>query len=249
MIIFRHDSTYGGGNSEVYKGVCAESIEVQENGVTHLVDLLKGAGTGFEFAHRANRARIAPLSSQKRVLDLFCGTGGFGLHAAGAGASEVTFVDTRQEYLDLARKSADVNGYGTSTALTFLQRDATTFLDERIANAEATNDGQELFDVIVCDPPNLCRNPKPDMVMNACRQYEKLLLRCVKLLSRNGILFTTVNSPFLGRDDLNDSLRRAIHHSKKNAHIIFEGGADADFPGLFAFPESQCMKTVAVCVD
>ena len=44
------------------------------------------------------------------MLDAFCYSGGFGLHAAKAGAAEVLGVDASEPALELARKNAAANG-------------------------------------------------------------------------------------------------------------------------------------------
>lgn len=99
-IIFRHDSAAdrsskaGAGKCEVYKGVVSEPVEMLENNVSHYVDLKHGQGTGWYFDHRQNRQKLSALAPSRRVLDLYSGTGGFGLQCFGAGAKSVTMVDT-----------------------------------------------------------------------------------------------------------------------------------------------------------
>ena len=116
VIIFRHDSSSdrssrANGQVELYKGVYDEPIELLESSVTHVVDLKKGSGTGFDYHHRANRSKISAIAGNRKVLDLYSGGGAFGLHCCSAGAKSVTFVDTKQENLDLAQRAIDLNGF------------------------------------------------------------------------------------------------------------------------------------------
>ena len=48
--------------------------------------------------------------SGRRVLDVFCYTGGFGLHAARAGARSVLGIDVSEPALELARSNTLLNG-------------------------------------------------------------------------------------------------------------------------------------------
>ena len=62
---------------------------VSESGIPYKVNLESGQKTGFYVDQRDSRALIARLSTSKRVLDLYCYTGGFALAAAAGGAQHV----------------------------------------------------------------------------------------------------------------------------------------------------------------
>jgi len=49
---------------------------------------------------------VGRLAAGRRVLDAFCYSGGFALHAAHAGATEVIGVDQSEPALALARRNA-----------------------------------------------------------------------------------------------------------------------------------------------
>ena len=63
-----------------------EPVEIVENGLSYRVDLRSGQKTGFYLDQRVNRREVAGYCRGKRVLDLFCFSGGFSLNAARAGA-------------------------------------------------------------------------------------------------------------------------------------------------------------------
>ena len=74
------------------------------------------------------------------VLDLFCGTGAFGLEALSRGARQVTFVDKAKSSLQLAQENAA--SLGVTASCRFLQKDA--------AQLQATTD---IAGLIFADPP------------------------------------------------------------------------------------------------
>lgn len=59
----------------------------------------------------------------KRVLDIFCGTGGLGLEALSRGASHVTFIDRNPQSLALAREN--VTNFKEQDNATFIRSDST----------------------------------------------------------------------------------------------------------------------------
>src|SRR5262249_3010517 len=71
----------------------APDLAIEENGLTFLVNIAEGQKTGFYHDQRDNRQAAARLAAGRTVLDAFCYTGGFGLHAAKAGAVSVECVD------------------------------------------------------------------------------------------------------------------------------------------------------------
>ena len=88
-----------------------EPISVEENGGLRFhVNLAEGQKTGFYIDQRANRQAAARFAAGRTVLDAFCYTGGFALHAARAGASLVEGVDSSAAALDLAWQNANLNG-------------------------------------------------------------------------------------------------------------------------------------------
>ncbi|MGE0754064.1 MAG: 16S rRNA (guanine(966)-N(2))-methyltransferase RsmD [Alphaproteobacteria bacterium] len=93
----------------------------------------------------------------KHVLDVFCGTGAFGLEALSRGAASATFIDQARESIAAAKHNASrMNEEGT---VTFLQTDATKLSKARRA-----------YDVVFLDPP----------------YFSKLILPCLNTLREGG---------------------------------------------------------------
>lgn len=78
--------------------------------------------------------------TDKQVLDVFCGTGAFGLEALSRGAAKVTFIDSAREAIAIARHNAEK--LNETASADFILTDAT-----RLARA------RKAYDLIFIDPP------------------------------------------------------------------------------------------------
>src|SRR5690606_12323667 len=94
----------------VLRGEVAGPVRIEEAGVQFEVDVLGGPKTGFFIDQRLNRLTVRPFARGRRVLDVFCADGGFGLHAAAGGAAHVHFLDASEDALARVRHNADLNG-------------------------------------------------------------------------------------------------------------------------------------------
>src|SRR5205814_4307010 len=127
--------------------VPGEPIVLEEHGLRFRVNLVEGQKTGFYLDQRDNRAAVARLANGRRVLDAFCYTGGFALHAARAGATEVVGLDVSEPALALARENARLNGL-----------DRVTFVRGEVFNQlNALEAAGEHFGLVVLDPPKFAR--------------------------------------------------------------------------------------------
>ncbi|HHY91981.1 MAG TPA: class I SAM-dependent rRNA methyltransferase, partial [Firmicutes bacterium] len=61
-------------------------LQIEEHGLKLWVDVENGQKTGYFLDQRENRAALAPIVPGARVLDCFCHTGAFALHAVHYGA-------------------------------------------------------------------------------------------------------------------------------------------------------------------
>jgi len=76
----------------------------------------------------------------QRVLDVFCGTGAFGLEALSRGAAEVTFIDKAREAISTVRQNAE--RFGEIDAVDFVLADAS-----KLSRARKT------YSLVFLDPP------------------------------------------------------------------------------------------------
>jgi 23S rRNA (cytosine1962-C5)-methyltransferase len=203
-----------------------------ENGVRYAVDVQQGHKTGFYLDQRDNRAAVARYVAGKRVLDIFCYTGGFGLTALKVGnAREVHAVDVSEAALELARKNAQANQ--VADAIQFVKSDAFEEL-ERLAAAGET------FDVVILDPPKLTRHRAG--LAKALRGYHSLNQLALNVLNPGGILVSCSCSGLIGRDDFVGMLASVSQRSSRPIQILESRGQAADHPTSVSCLETAYLK-------
>jgi 23S rRNA (cytosine1962-C5)-methyltransferase len=205
-------------------------IEIEEGGVRFLVNLAEGQKTGFYLDQRDNRQAAAPLARGRRVLDAFCYTGGFGLHAARAGAASVLGLDQSEPALQLARDNARLNGLDN---LTFVRGDV---FDEMSDLAERG----ERFGMVVLDPPKFAR--ARHAVEEALRGYRRLQTLALRLLEPHGFLVTCCCSGLIRMDMLEDLLAQLAAEEKRVVQILQRRGPAPDHPVSVSCLESHYLK-------
>lgn len=156
-------------------------FEVREHGLRFLVNLDDYLDTGLFLDHRPARVRVAREASGKRLLNLFCYTGAFTVHAAAAGATRTVSVDLSTTYLAWAGRNLALNGF-TGEAHTLERADVFAFLRE----------SRQTFDVVVLDPPTVSRAAK-GRSFEIQRVQRELFELCLARLEAGGLLFFSTN--------------------------------------------------------
>lgn len=211
---------------------------VTENGVDFLADLSQGQKTGWFYDHRENRARVAALSAGQRVADIYSYLGGFGLQAAGGGATEVLCIDRSQPALDLAAETAARSGVA----------DICRFeKSEAFAALEKLSENREKFGVVVIDPPAFVKSKK-DLKPGA-RGYRKLTRLAAKIVAPGGILCAASCSHHMELALYAEQVRRGVHDAGRTARILHTGGAGPDHPVHPHLPESAYLKCLLIQLD
>lgn len=224
--------------SELVYGELSEPLTIEENGARFKVDILGGQKTGWFYDHRENRARTATLARGKRILDLFCYTGAWGVPAALAGAHEVLCVDASGTALSLARENAEMNGVGKR--MDFIKADVFDFLKQsRLDNLH--------FDLIVLDPPALIKKKKD--FKQGYEAYRRLNHLALQLLANSGILISASCSFHLNREQLHELLRSSARHIDRHLVFFATGGQGPDHPVDPAIAETEYLKTVFCSVS
>jgi 23S rRNA (cytosine1962-C5)-methyltransferase len=214
-----------------------ESVIISENGVRFEVNLATGQKTGFYLDQRSNRVLLEKYAKGKSVLDLCTYTGGFALHAAKAGASEITAVDVSATALELAQRNSTLNVF---TNIDFIKADMFKYLDKCLSE-------DRKFDIIVLDPPKMTRSK--GAVQNALKGYLQLNANAMQCLNPGGLLFTCSCSGRVSRDEFMLTLHRAAISVNKSLRILEVRGADTDHPVLASCPESEYLKCVVCYVE
>lgn len=86
-----------------------------ENGLKFYVDWLRGQKTGFFVDQRENRSMLERFSKGKRVLNMFCYTGGFSFYAMRGGAELVHSVDSSAKAIELTNRNVEPEFPGRQT--------------------------------------------------------------------------------------------------------------------------------------
>ena len=213
------------------RGDGGTTIEVREGAARFLVDIARGQKTGWFCDQRENRLAAARLTAGKRVLEVFCHTGAFGIQAALAGASHVEGLDVSEEALILAREHARLNGvqercsYRAADAFEELRR-----LDQI---------GRQ-FDVVLLDPPAFARSKQA--VPRALSGYKDINLLGIRLTTPEGIVVTSSCSHHVSDADLWKAIGRAAQDAKRSVRLLEQRGQASDHPILATMPETRYLK-------
>jgi len=208
-------------------------IFVEEHGLRFGVDLTEGQKTGYYLDQKENRQAAAAYASGRRVLDMFCYSGGFGVASAVSGkASSVLSVDSSIKAISLARANAELNN---ATTMTVEQADAF----EKLASLEEEN---AQFGLVILDPPKFARSRAS--ASDALRAYHRINRLGVDLLEPGGILVTCSCSGAITRDDFLMMLSAVAQRSSRTLQLLEYRGAAPDHPVNLHCLEGEYLKCV-----
>jgi 23S rRNA (cytosine1962-C5)-methyltransferase len=222
----------------VVQGQLDEQVVVCEGGAIYPVDALAGQKTGWFYDQSENRAFVAGLAPEARVLDLYCYTGGFAVRAARAGATAVTGIDSSAPALKLAAAAAVMNG----VAETCVFRRGEVFAEA--ARLAAVG---ERFDIVVADPPAFAKSRRDAGA--ALRGYRKLARLAAAVTAPRGFLFLASCSFHVGAAEFAEAVRRGLDDAGRGGRIVRSAGAAPDHPVHPALPESAYLKTMTLALD
>jgi 23S rRNA (cytosine1962-C5)-methyltransferase len=231
-------SSVAGGNAD--KAVRAPSVTVKLNGLQFETDLSTGHKTGLYLDQQVNYRRVAELAKGARMLDCFSFLGGFGLHAARAGAVHVHMIDQSAEAIAAATRNAAANGlsdrcsFETANVFDFLKAQTQTGPNEKLVPK---------FDLIVLDPPSFTRNRAS--VPDALRGYKEIHLRALKLLKPGGTLATFCCSHHVDAGLFQDTVLSAAFDTRKVLRRIATYTQSPDHPVIPMIPETEYLKGFA----
>lgn len=204
---------------------------ITEYGVKFRADPAGAHKTGFFADQRDNRQWLSQQVAGKRVLDLCCNTGGFGVYAAVRGASEVVGIDIDEDVLEIARGNAKLN----DVRVRFVQADIFPWL------RDAANNG-ERFDVVILDPAKMTRDR--EQVITALKKYLDMNKLALGVVKPGGLFATFSCTGLVSEEQFLDMLRRAAFYAGRTVQVLKVAGAGADHPFLAHVPESRYLKAV-----
>ena len=213
-------------------------IFVEEHDLRFGVDLTEGQKTGYYLDQRENRQAAAAYAGGRRVLDMFCYSGGFGVASAVSGkASSVLSVDSSIKAISLARANAELNN---ATTMTVEQADAF----EKLAALQEEN---AKFGMVILDPPKFARSRAS--ASDALRAYHRINRLGVDLLESGGILVTCSCSGAITRDDFLMMLSAVAQRAGRTLQLLEFRGAATDHPVNLHCLEGEYLKCVIARVQ
>ena len=212
-------------------GEVPRHTQIEEHGLTFWADLYEGQKTGYFYDQRDNRAAIAPFVPHAEVLDCFCHTGGFAVHAAHYGAKHVTGVDISGSALEVARQNAEINGL--SDNIDFQEANAFDFL------RDADREGR-LFDVVMLDPPAFAKSKRA--LAGAIRGYKEINLRGLRMVRDGGFLVTASCSFHMLPDLFRQTVLDAATDAHKILRLVHFSGSAKDHPEVAGVEEGHYLK-------
>ena len=215
-----------------YRGsVPADPAIITEYGVRFRADPAGAHKTGFFADQRENREWLSRQVAGKRMLDLCCNTGGFGVYAAARGASEVVGVDIDEDVIEIAKGNARLN----DARIRFVQADIFPWL------RDAANAG-DTYDVVVLDPAKMTRDR--DQVIPALKKYLDMNKLALGVVKPGGLFATFSCTGLVSEEQFLDMLRRAAFYANRTIQVLKVAGAGADHPFLVHVQESRYLKAV-----
>lgn len=219
------------------KGEFDPLVTIRENGLQLYVDVARGQKTGYFLDQRENRAAIKEFVRGARVLDCFCHTGSFALHAAMYGAREVLGLDISDQAVEMAQKNAALNDLGDRCSF----RAGNAFDELR-----AFDQAGETFDTVILDPPAFTKSRAA--LEGAIRGYKEINLRAMRLLPPGGFLITNSCSYHLPEQLFLETVHEAARDVKRTLRLIELRRQAKDHPMLVGYDESHYLKCLILQV-
>lgn len=208
-----------------------------ENGLKFHVDWLKGQKTGFFVDQRENRSLLEKYSAGRRVLNMFCYTGGFSFYAMRGNAQVVHSVDSSAKAIKLTNDNVELNYPGDKRHAAFAE-DAFKFLD---------NIKKDDYDLIILDPPAFAKHKSA--LKNALIGYRKLNAKAFEKIQSGGILFTFSCSQAVNREQFRLAVFSAAAMSHRKVRILHQLTQPADHPINIYHPEGEYLKGLVLYVE
>lgn len=211
--------------------------EAVENGLKFNIDWLRGQKTGFFVDQRDNRSLLEHYSKERKVLNMFCYTGGFSVYAMRGGAELVHSVDSSEKAITLTDANINLNFPGDARHKSFAE-DAFKYLD-RMQPGD--------YDLVILDPPAFAKHRSA--LRNALRGYQKLNFKAMEKLAPGSILFTFSCSQAVSREQFRLAVFSAAAQCRRKIRILHQLTQPADHPVNIYHPEGEYLKGLVLYVE
>lgn len=217
------------------RGNCEDNVAV-ENGLKFHIDWLRGQKTGFFVDQRENRRLLEQLAKGRRVLNMFCYTGGFSVYALRGGATLVHSVDSSAKAIDLTNINVNLNFPDAPHHEAFAE-DAFRFLEHTKTS----------YDLVILDPPAFAKHKSA--LHNALKGYTRLNAAAISRIEPGGIIFTFSCSQAVSKEQFRLAIFTAAAQCGRHVRILYQLHQPADHPINIFHPEGEYLKGLVLQVE
>lgn len=217
---------WGTGSSDV----------VVEYGNKFKVDWIEGQKTGFFIDQRENRRLVQEYANGKKVLNMFCYTGGFSVYALRGNARLVHSVDSSKKAIELTNENVALNFPDINHHEAFAT-DAFNYM----ANIK------DAYDLIILDPPAFAKHN--EALKNALQGYKRLNQKAIEQIKPGGILFTFSCSQVVSKDDFRKSVFVAAANTRRKVSILHQLSQPSDHAINIYHLEGEYLKGLVLYVE
>ena len=210
-------------------------IVINENGLKFIVDIVNGQKTGYFLDQQDNRREVNHIVKGADVLEAFCYTGTFGIHAAHYGAKSVLGLDISEFAVNTAKRNAELNGLSDKCDF-----QAVNAFD---ALKEWSKEGKQ-FDVVMLDPPAFTKSRST--IDKAVSGYKEINLRAMKLVKKGGFLVTASCTNLVPPDLFLDIIKMAAKDAKRTLRQVCFRAQAADHPIVYNIDNTNYLKYLIV---
>ena len=210
---------------------------VLENGKKFLVNWCEGQKTGFFLDQRENRFRVGQLAAGRRVLNLFCYTGGFSIYALAGGAVHVDSVDSSKRAMEMVDRNVALNG--------FTPEQHTSYCTDAIEFVKNVPDGA--YDLMIVDPPAFAKHR--GALKNALRAYQRLNAAAIAKVAPGGFVFTFSCSQVVDKEAFALAVFSAAAETGRSVRILDRLNQPADHSVNIYHPEGEYLKGLLLYVE
>ncbi len=208
-----------------------------ENSLKFHVDWLKGQKTGFFVDQRDNRSLLRSFAKGRKVLNMFCYTGGFSVYALQGGAELVHSVDSSAKAVALTQANVDLN-FGPDAPHEAFAVDAFKYLADMPSGA---------YDLVVLDPPAFAKHRSA--IRNALRGYQRLNAKAMEKMPSGSILFTFSCSQAITKEQFRLAVFSAAAQTGRRVRILHPLTQPADHPVNIYHPEGEYLKGLVLYIE
>jgi 23S rRNA (cytosine1962-C5)-methyltransferase len=211
------------------------NIIINENGLKFHVDIENGQKTGYFLDQQDNRRAIRHIVKGADVLEAFCYTGTFSVHAAHYGAKSVMGLDISENAVAQARRNAELNGL------------------QDICRFEAVNafdvlkqwtKEEKKYDVVMLDPPAFTKSR--ENIQKAISGYKEINLRGMKLVEKGGFLVTASCTNLVSADLFLQIIDMAAKDARKKLRQVTFQTQASDHPIIWGMDNTAYLKFLIV---